>query len=140
MNQLSWETVGVPAPQGSKKHVGRGIMVESCKALPSWRQQVIYDINKAAEGETFLDGVGVVLVFRFPRLKAHYNSKGKLKPNAPSVKTSKPDIDKLCRAVLDAMTISGVIKDDSRCHSLTAYKVYCQEKQLPGVSGLIKPV
>ena len=27
---------GVPAPQGSKKHVGRGRMVEASKTLPAW--------------------------------------------------------------------------------------------------------
>ena len=28
------------APQGSKKHVGNGIMVETSKRLKSWRNQV----------------------------------------------------------------------------------------------------
>ena len=28
------------APQGSKKHVGNGIMVETSKRLKSWRKQV----------------------------------------------------------------------------------------------------
>ena len=28
------------APQGSKKHVGNGIMIETSKRLKSWRKQV----------------------------------------------------------------------------------------------------
>ena len=31
---------GDPAPQGSKRHVGGGVLVESCKRLPDWRKDV----------------------------------------------------------------------------------------------------
>jgi crossover junction endodeoxyribonuclease RusA len=31
---------GIPAPQGSKRYVGRGIMIESCKAVKPWRESV----------------------------------------------------------------------------------------------------
>jgi hypothetical protein len=31
---------GRPAPQGSKRHVGRGILIESSKGLQPWRQAV----------------------------------------------------------------------------------------------------
>lgn len=36
---------GTPAPQGSKRHVGNGVMVESSKRLRPWRQ----DVKAAAE-------------------------------------------------------------------------------------------
>ena len=31
------------APQGSKKHVGNGIMVETSKRLKAWRNQVEFE-------------------------------------------------------------------------------------------------
>lgn len=33
---------GTPAPQGSKRHVGRGVMIESSKNLKPWREAVKY--------------------------------------------------------------------------------------------------
>jgi len=137
MTAIHWTSVGIPAPQGSKRHVGRGIMIESCKALPAWREQVIYDVTKAAKGHVFIEGVSINLAFRFPRLKAHFNSKGLIKDKAPIFKTTKPDIDKLCRAVLDAITIAGAIRDDSQCYALTAVKTYCNEGQQPGISATV---
>jgi len=140
LNSLSWVSIGLPAPQGSKKHVGRGIMIESSKFLPAWREQMIFDLMKASDGKCFDSGQMITLTFRFPRLKSHYNSKGLLKPNAPTFKITNPDIDKLCRAVLDAATISGVIRDDAQCAMLTAVKVYCNEGEQPGVSGTISAI
>tara|TARA_R100000664_G_C2731839_1_gene122182 strand:- start:572 stop:997 length:426 start_codon:yes stop_codon:yes gene_type:complete len=137
MTAISWTSTGIPAPQGSKRHVGRGIMIEANKALPAWREQVVYDVINAAGGHVFTEGVSINLAFQFPRLKAHFNSKGLLKPKAPTFKTTKPDIDKLCRAILDAITIAGAIRDDSQCYALVAIKTYCDEGQYPGVSGTI---
>lgn len=33
---------GLPAPQGSKRHVGEGRMVESSKRVKPWRRQVAW--------------------------------------------------------------------------------------------------
>ncbi len=137
IQSISWKTIGEAAPQGSKRYLGRGIMVESSKELPIWREQLINDIIAAANGITFNSGVQVTLIFKFPRLKAHLNSKGDLRPTAPVFKTTRPDIDKLCRAVLDAITLSGVIRDDALCFSIEAQKMYCDIGEPPGVIGTI---
>ena len=137
MMVVNWTTIGEAAPQGSKRHVGRGVMIESSKKLPIWREKLINYIICAADGCVFEAGVSITLIFKFPRLKSHFNSKGKLKANAPLFKTTMPDIDKLCRAVLDAITLAGVIRDDALCFSIEAQKVYCQEGEKPGVSGTI---
>ena len=137
IQSISWKTIGEAAPQGSKRYLGRGIMVESSKELPIWREQLINDIIAAANGITFNSGVQVTLIFKFPRLKAHLNSKGDLRPTAPVFKTPRPDIDKLCRAVLDAITLSGVIRDDALCFSIEAQKMYCDIGEPPGVIGTI---
>ena len=51
------------------------------------------------------------------RPKSHFGTgrnAGKLKPSAPKYPAVKPDVDKLSRAVHDALTIANVIDDDSR--------------------------
>jgi len=61
-------------------------------------------------------------VFQFVRPKSHYTAKGALRDAAPR-HVGKPDIDKLCRAVLDALT--GIAyADDSQVVALDASKVY----------------
>ena len=140
MMSVNWTTVGDPTPQGSKRYVGNGIMVESSKNLPFWREQLINDIANAADGCKFESGVQISLIFRFPCLQSHLNTKGQLKPNAPFFKITRPDIDKLCRGVLDAITLSGVIRDDSFCFSIEAQKVYCRGDERPGVVGTIMEV
>ena len=40
MTAISWTSTGIPAPQGSKRHVGRGIMIEANKAL---QNEIIVD-------------------------------------------------------------------------------------------------
>lgn len=50
-----------------------------------------------------------------------------LKPSAPYFKTSKPDVDKLERSVLDALTDAHVLKDDAVVVELHGRKVYGRE-------------
>lgn len=119
-----------PAPQGSKRHVGNGRMVEASKKVKPWR----FAVSQAAieTGEPMTDGqVSVLITFLFNRPKAHYNSKGEVKPNAPFYKSTKPDLDKLCRSTLDGIT-GVLIKDDSQVVNLICCKVYAGEGELPG--------
>ena len=48
MTFLRINVLGTPAPQGSKRHVGRGIMVESSRLVGPWREAV-----KAAVAATY---------------------------------------------------------------------------------------
>jgi Holliday junction resolvase RusA-like endonuclease len=58
------------------------------------------------------DPVGVSFDFRFPRPRSHYGKRGLL-PSAPRHMVTKPDLDKLIRAALDALT--GIIwRDDAQ--------------------------
>lgn len=119
-----------PAPQGSKRHVGNGRMVEASKKVKPWR----FAVSQAAieTGEPMTDGqVSVLITFLFSRPKAHYNSKGEVKPKAPFYKSTKPDLDKLCRSTLDGIT-GVLIKDDSQVVNLICCKVYAGEGELPG--------
>lgn len=105
---------GIPAPQGSKTPWG----TEANPRTRPWREAVKYAAIEAmrdAGQSVFTGPVAISLHFQFPRPKSHYNSKGQLKPVgiAQAYKGSKPDIDKLCRAVNDALTDAGVWRDDS---------------------------
>ena len=97
---------GLPAPQGSKRHVGEGRMVESSKRVKPWRRQVAAAYADHSFGD-MLDGpVSVTVDFYLPRPKAHYSTgrnAGALKPSAPAEHLTMPDLDKLTRAVGDAL-------------------------------------
>lgn len=134
MSTLSFTVVGVPAPQGSKrgfynKGLGRVQMVESSKKVAPWRQDVAAAAQAAARGgwETPAGPVEVSVTFRLPRPRYHFRT-GKraheLKPNAPVYVPKKPDVDKLLRATLDALTSAGVIRDDAQVAVLYAAKLY----------------
>ena len=134
MNQsYSWKTIGIPAPQGSKRHVGGGRMIESCKALKPWRDLVIADARKQNITSVIDTPVGVSLVFCFPRPKNHFNKHGQLLGRAPTHKITRPDLDKLTRGVLDSLVYAGMIADDSLVYSINAHKRYCVGEEQPGV-------
>lgn len=129
---LSVFVPGIPAPQGSKRHVGRGILVESSKQLKPWRLDVTTTCA-AARTDPPLEQAAVWLRFEFPRPKSHYRTgrhAHELRPDAPERHAVKPDVDKLARAILDALTAAGVLRDDSRVTDLIVAKRYGDQ---PGV-------
>lgn len=123
---------GVPAAQGSKKHVGKGIMVESSAALRPWRDSVTWHARDALAGRPPIPRgtpVSVYLQFQFRRPASHYGTgrnADKLRGDAPLWVAKKPDADKLARAVLDALTAAGVWVDDSQAVHLTVDKLYVE--------------
>ena len=117
------------APQGSKKHVGNGIMVEVCKRVGTWKKAVGREARKVVK-EIIIEPVHVELVFWFRRPVSHLNAKGEPKQSAPKYPNRRQgDIDKLCRSTLDALTLSA-IADDSQVVSLHARKYYCNKNEV----------
>jgi Holliday junction resolvase RusA-like endonuclease len=129
---LHFDVAGLPAPQGSKKafvnpRTRRAIIVDANPTtLRSWRQDVIEAAKHARGNSVPLDGsLSLLVTFWLPRPQAHYGTKG-LKVNAPTYSRTKPDIDKLLRAVMDALTIAGVWTDDARVGRVTMEKMYSE--------------
>ena len=104
---------GLPAPQGSKRHVGNGRMVESSKAVGPWREAVRAETQRVMDTAEPLQGpLWVRLRFTLPRPKGHMGARGLL-PSAPVWPAVKPDLDKLARAALDGLVAGGAMSDVS---------------------------
>lgn len=125
--------IDLPAPQGSKRHVGKGVMVESSARVKPWREAVKAAVLTSAgvNGVSFAYDIAgpvrVKITFTLPRPKAHYRTGRNahlLRDNAPLYPASKPDIDKLLRSTLDAIVAAGVIADDAQIVDCEARKVY----------------
>lgn len=111
----SLRVYGNPAPQGSKKHVGNGVMVEMSAKVKPWRAAVA-DAARDVRFELLDEELVVDMVFSFVRPRIHYRV-GRyahlLRDTAPLRPASRPDLSKLARATEDALT--GVLyRDDSR--------------------------
>lgn len=118
--------VGTPAPQGSKRHVGNGRMVESAAAtLGPWRDAVRTEAARAMNGaRPMMGAVDARIVFYFPRPVGHFGRHGNLLPSAPDHKTTRPDLSKLLRSTEDALTDAGVWGDDAQVVHLVLDKVF----------------
>lgn len=141
------EVLGKPAPKGSarafiNKRTGRAFVApggaKSTEAkIADWNSAVraaAADVVGVVDAPPFVDVPLVVAIeFRMARLGGHWGTgrnAGQLKPGAPPVPRGKPDIDKLARTTLDALT-GTVFDDDSRIVSLAIAKVYAA----PGREG-----
>ena len=110
---LSFFVSGVPAPQGSKRHVGNGRMIEASKKVAPWRAAV-FDQTRDLVFEKFTIPVSVEVTFFLTKP----SSVKRLLPSVP------PDLDKLERGLFDALTIAGIWQDDAlvvECHSAKRY-------------------
>jgi Holliday junction resolvase RusA-like endonuclease len=115
---------GLPAPQGSKRHVGHGRMVESSKHVAPWRDAVRGEaarvVDEIRDGSPWVpyDGPLVArMVFTFARPKGHYRTGRNahlLRDGAPAYPQGPPDLSKLLRSTEDALTDAGVWRDDAR--------------------------
>lgn len=131
---FSLRVEGDPVSQGSKRcfcRNGRATLIEASDRLKPWRAQITAAAVFARVEQRLepLDvPVGCYLTFYLPRPAS-------AKRDVPSVK---PDIDKLTRAVLDALTDADIWSDDSRVVSLYAQKAYATEVERPGVRIEVK--
>jgi crossover junction endodeoxyribonuclease RusA len=122
--------VGTPAPQGSKRHVGRGVMVESSKKVRPWRDAVRAEAVAKWLQVPLDEPVRVQMVFTFLRPASHFRAgkyAGLVSERAPRAPQGMPDLSKLIRSTEDALTDAGVWRDDARVVAVSACKVYVGE-------------
>jgi crossover junction endodeoxyribonuclease RusA len=107
-----------PGPQGSKRHVGNGRLIEASKKVAPWRAAVADAVAKAwVDYEQFVvydDAVEIEITFYLPR-PASVKRPLPIKP---------PDIDKLARSTLDGLVQGGALVDDALVTDLTVRKRY----------------
>lgn len=128
---------GTPQPKGSMRAFvfgNRAAITHDNKKTEPWANYVVKLARRLAPDVPADFPVSVTLTFNMPRPKNHYNKQGQLKNGMPGMCLVKPDIDKLARTMLDALTRAGFWTDDSRVVGLTCYKRY---SELPGVNVLI---
>lgn len=122
---------GVPVPQGSKSlsmKGGRAVMFDhNSAALKSWRNIVHFTgVSYRNNRCPVYTNVKMTLIFYMgERPKTHYTKTGKQSKQYREYPNVKPDIDKLIRSILDALT--GVFyRDDSQVIQINASKLYGQ--------------
>lgn len=120
---ISFYVPGTPAPQGSKRHVGGGRLIESSKKVKPWREAVARVAASHVLDEPVDGHLRVIIRFELPPPK---KSRFGNRPAGP------PDLDKLTRSTFDGLTASGLIVDDARVVSLTATKHWALDT--PGAS------
>ncbi|MFI6485222.1 RusA family crossover junction endodeoxyribonuclease [Nonomuraea sp. NPDC050663] len=130
--EITITVYGKPAPQGSKRHVGNGRMIEQVKGVKPWRASVVRDATaqlRALSVQRY-GGVGQVSMLRLDgQLEASMAFTMRAKPTSkpswwpPSepwsrhlwwYPASRPDLSKLVRSTEDALTDAGVWADDGR--------------------------
>jgi Holliday junction resolvase RusA-like endonuclease len=139
MSAITFKVEGMaPAPQGSKRLVARGVMIESCRNVKPWRALVTS--AAIATGLPILRGpVSLSVVFLFLRPKGHFTPKGALRSSAPQHHAVKPDGSKLLRSTEDALT-GSLLEDDARIVSCTWQKRYCVGPEKPGALITLIPL
>lgn len=129
MTEVSFEVEGLPAPQGSHTAISRGgrpALIPagtntSRKAFALWRQAVTDAARDARVSDQPIDGpIKVSITFRFPMPASR---SARLRATGWGWKATKPDLDKLVRAVCDSLTAAQLIRDDARIVKVQAEKV-----------------
>lgn len=132
---------GIPVTQGSMRHRGKGRMAhDNEEKLKPWRAVVAYHTAEGWHGGPSEAAMSIGLRFCFRRPKTHYGTgrnSGALKKTAPKYPAGRRyDLDKLVRAVLDALT--GVVyMDDGQVVDLgeKPHKCYAPD---PGVQIIVR--
>lgn len=138
---LAFTVLGRPAPQGSKRPIvagnGRLRTIEQSARVKPYRDSVSAAAREALEAlpdpAVFYEApVGLTVTFLFARPKSHLRTAaafaGEPSGRAPARPVSRQtgDVEKLVRAVNDALVAAGVIRDDSQVVQLAAAKRYAE--------------
>lgn len=140
---------GVPIPQGSKS-VARatGRTYDANPKLRPWRKHVADTVaawRLITQQQTYTVPVAANLAFVLPRPKGHWRTGRNahlLRDSAPRHPGVKPDLDKLVRAIFDALTTAQLWTDDALvCHATIAKRYpHIDGTEAPGVYISVWPI
>ena len=137
---VSFTVYGKPQQKGSKRVFpvkGKGRMDYVVRdANPNarpWASAISAEAAAVMTGRSLVHGpVGVDLDFYFRRPKSHYRTgryADQLRDSAPAEMITTPDVDKLARCALDALT-GIVFRDDSQIAELSVRKHYGEPERV----------
>lgn len=131
--------LGLPAPKGSKRHVGNGVLIESSKRVKPWQRAVAAACRDTYRGDPLTGPVGLTVEFYLPRPVAHMGTgrnAGQVKASAPIWHITMPDLDKTLRSTGDALT-GLAYRDDRQIVAIHAHKHYSDATHPVGARILI---
>lgn len=124
IDRIAFTVQGRAAPQGSKRALGRGVMVESSKRVKPWREDVRMVAGLAMTGDPWGGPIALEVAFDFRRPASHFLTDG-ITLSSIGRRALYPgrrgDGDKLLRAVMDALT-GIVFHDDDQVTAIYATK------------------
>jgi Holliday junction resolvase RusA-like endonuclease len=132
VSELLFEVPGQPQPQGSMKAYvrrGKAVLLPDNESTRAWRLDVVLCARQAigkagCKSPMFTGPVAVNAVFTLRR--------------PPSVRRAepctRPDLDKLTRALLDSLTMAGAWRDDGQVTDLAVRKRYAGPETSPGAA------
>ena len=132
MTYIQLTVEGNPVPQGSFRHVGNGRIIAANPKLNTWRDTIAWQVAQQTHHRLIDGSIRVDLVFTLPRPKS-------VPMSVRERPTVKPDLDKLIRSVLDAISLERycqILLDDSYVTDIHAAKRYADHNS-PGVQIMI---
>lgn len=132
MTGIEFFVPGLPQPQGSKRGFvsanGKVSLVESAAGVKPWRSDVKVFAADAMTGHLLISGP---VSLRCDFVMKRPVSTSKNRPTPPA--TKKPDLDKLLRAIGDALK-GTVYAEDSLIVEIAGTKRIAEEGEQPGVN------
>lgn len=130
--RIAFTVRGTPVAQGSMRAPRAGVVLHDNRSLISWRNTIGWAAKEAMLGsEMFAGAVSVEAHFRLERP----SSVSREAREYPTVR--KNDIDKLTRALLDALSGIAFVDDGHVC-DLTVTRRYDDFHEGPGVDVVVE--
>jgi Holliday junction resolvase RusA-like endonuclease len=127
--KIKFYVQGNPKGQPRPKAFSRGgiASVYDPGTAEGWKGQVAVGIAGQIPSAPIEGPLCLHLEFYFSRPKSHFGTGKKasvMRPDAPGYHTGRPDADNLAKAVMDALSVLRVWKDDAQVCHLIVRKLY----------------
>lgn len=145
---LELAVAGEPQPKGSMKAIPaknadgtlRIAMKNDNPKTKEWQDLVSFHATSQMRGKKPHEGaVMLSMLFRLTRPRTHWLKSGELRSDMSEEHVDKPDVDKLVRCVLDALTGICYV-DDCQVVTVSATKTYTGRLLGPGMALVVTGV